>query len=476
MGESKERNLDLRLTLLLFAIIGATGFHWLILRLRIPVLDAMPDWKFTINAISINHLWIALAFFAFGLALILSFSKINYAPKIFFLILFGVIIQLSLAYSKGQGLDGIRNRILASGHTEFARVAVEQPDTWYILLNYEDLAAKQKYDYIPSKPPGTLLFYKLTDNISGMLMPASDLETRLNNLGTLASFAWPVISYFVLIPLFYFSREFLKDSDMAVITCLFFMTVPSFNLITLHTDQVLFPVLALTPMLMTVIAFRKGNLLLAALCGAALYLTAYFSFGLAVVGILLPMLILIEIQTGKFRALAYSIKYGCAVVAGIVLSDVFARVFLNYDILVRYNLAMTHHALWRNWENTMSTYLRAGVTTVTEFFIWLGLPLTVLFLTGMGVSIYQQIIRKPTVMSYYDMSLAGIFVFLLLFSKTKVESARLWLFLVPFVCLSVSNFINQQNWRKSSKLIFVIVVLMLELGTTYFTLHYQDFQ
>lgn len=475
MDETKAQHPGQTFTLLLFVIFLLTGVHWLILYLRIPVFDALPYWKFNLRPIPINHLWIAAVFMCLGLAIVVAFLKINNALKLFLLIVLGTAMQFGLAYSKGQALDGMRVRISDSGHTEFAKVTVEQPGVLYAIQNYETLAKKKSYGYIPSKPPGTLLFYMLTEKLSRAVWPSSDPETRLNNLYTFASITWPVLSYLVLIPLFFLARELFESSEWAIVTCLFYMTVPSINLITLHTDQVLFPLIVVTPVLLTIVAMRKDNLLLAALSGMILYLAVYCSFGLAVVGLLFPVFLLVAVPGNTFRPLGLVVRHAFAVGLGAALTHLLVTFTLNYDIVFRYNRAIEHHLGWKDWENTLGTYLRAGITDGAEFSIWVGFPLILLFVVGVGISLHQLLIRNPTLFSYYTLALAAILIVLLVIGKTKAETARLWIFLVPFLCLNAVGFIRQQNWTSKYSSLFIAIIALLEMGTTYFTLHYQDF-
>ena len=475
MDETRTQYPGQSFTLLLFLIFLITGIHWLILYLRIPVLDALPYWKYNLRPIPINHLWIAFVFLCLGLAILFSFLKVNNALKLIVLIVLGTAIQFSLAYSKGQGLDGIRVRISDSGHTEFAKVTVEQPGVLHALQNYETLAKKKSYGYIPSKPPGTLLFYMLTEKISNALWPASDPETRLNNLYTFASISWPILSYLVLIPLFFLSRELFASSEWGMVTCLFYITIPSVNLITLHTDQVLFPLMVVATTLMAVVALRTDKVLFSVLCGITLYLAAYFSFGLAVIGLLFSVFLFVSVPEHTFRPLGIAIRHAFAILIGTALTHLLISFTLNYDIVFRYNRAIEHHLSWKDWENTLGTYLRAGITDGAEFSVWVGLPLILLFVASVGVSLHQFLIRKPSFFSYYILALAGIFVVLLVIGKTKAETARLWLFLVPFLCLSAASFVRQQDWSSRYTNLFIAIILFLEMGTTYFTLHYQDF-
>lgn len=475
MDEPRANEPSQTFTLFVFIIFLLTGIHWLILYLRIPVLDSLPYWKYNLRPIPINPAWIAFVFVCLALAIVLSFLKISNALKLLALIVLGTAMQFGLAFSKEQGLDGMRVRISDSGHTEFAKVTVEQPGVLYALQNYETLAKKKSYGYIPSKPPGTLLFYMLNEKVSRAIWPSSDPVARLNNLYTFASITWPVLSYLVLVPLFFLARELFESSQWAIVTCLLYITVPSVNLISLHTDQVLFPLLVVVPMLLALVAVRKNNLLLAALSGITLYLAVYCSFGLAVVGLFFPVFLLVAVPVNTLRPLGLAVRHAFAIGLGAALTHLLVTLTLNYDIVFRYNRAIEHHLGWKDWENTLGTYLRAGITDGAEFSVWVGLPLILLFVVGVGISLHQLLTRKPTLFAYYTLTLAGILVVLLVLGKTKAETARLWIFLVPFLCLNVVAFIRQQHWTGQYSNLFVAIILMLEMGTTYFTLHYQDF-
>lgn len=163
------------------------------------------------------------------------------------------------------------------------------------------------------------------------------------------------------------------------------------------------------------------------------------------------------------------------IAAGWALADRLAAATLNYNIFLRYKLAIEHHANWKAWENNLGAILRYGLTDIAEFSAWISLPLAILFFGCLSVAVHQFVNRKFNSSSVYTAGLTGIFIFLLAFGKTKGETARLWLFLVPFICISAANFIQTRGWSSRNKLLLFIMLLLLEFGTTYFTLHYQDF-
>lgn len=456
---------------LLPAITLCTVIHWAILALGIPAFDNLPYWKYNLRLSPLLPVWVFAAFASLGLARIAYSSRLKPGMKLLLFILLGTAIQYSFAFAKGQGLDGIRDRMVSSGHAEFAKAAVEQPgDMLWVAQNYEAVAAKKKYGYIGSKPPGTFLFYMAFEQGSRALFPARDHVQRLENLRTFASLTWPLISYLVLIPLYFLAREIFKDSTAALLACNFYLAVPSVTLITLHTDQTLYPLLAVLPVLTAFVAYRKNNFRLAMLSGALFYFAVYFSFGLAAVGLFFLAPLFTPTEDNPLPAFQRFAKYGGGILLGGALLHIPVSVFLKYAVALRYANAWANHLAWKGWEENLETYLKAGATNLIEFALWIGLPLTLLFLAGL-----YDAIRQKNRAARLELLLAGIFAFLLAFGKTKAEVARLWLFLVPFICAGVSHFIQRQAWPGRNKAIFTTAILFLEFGTTYFTIHYQDF-
>lgn len=463
-------------TSLLSVIALLTGLHWAILAFQIPIFDNLPYWKYKLHITPVSPIWMAAAFALLGTTWVLIHSRMKLAWKLIMLILLGTAIQYSFAFSKGYGLNGIRDRMVTMGHAEFAKASVEQPgDVLWVLQNYEEIAAKVKYGYIGSKPPGTFLFYLLFEQVSHAMFPATDHVERLENLRTFASWTWPLISYLVVIPLYFLTRELFKDPHAALWTCVLYLTVPSVTLITLHTDQVIYPLMAVGIILLGINAYRRDDFWLAVLCGAALYFAVYFSFGLAAVGIFLLLPVVFSYLNNENFTIGRLARYSAAIILGAALLHGLAVIFLDYDIVTRYENAWVNHLGWKGWENNLETFLKAGFTNLVEFSVWIGLPITLLFLAGCYDLYNSRQFRPVTSLSVLNMLLAGVFLFLLIFGKTKAETARLWLFLVPFLCISVAGFIQQRDWSKQGRSIISIGIILLNMVTTYFIVHFQDF-
>ncbi len=81
--------------------------------------------------------------------------------------------------------------------------------------------------------------------------------------------------------------------------------------------------------------------------------------------------------------------------------------------------------------------------------------------------------RNVTAESIFSITLIGILVFTAFAGRTKAETARLWLFLVPCVCIVAAHYILK-NFKKSNPW-FIGLILFLQFGTVYMIKINQDF-
>jgi hypothetical protein len=245
--------------------------------------------------------------------------------------------------------------------------------------------------------------------------------------------------------------------------------------VTLQTDQTIYPFLVVLPVWLASVATLKKSYVYAFLTGVTFYLAAYFSFGLGTILLFIALPFLLYVLK-DFKNWKLVLALAGTNILGTITSDILARLLLNYDIYIRYTDAIRHHIKWQDWKGGFGNFLRASLTASTEFFVYLGIPLMILLFIALGLALYHILIRrKADAASFFSLALAGTFGILLLFGKTDSESARIWMFLNPFICLVAACFIHARGWTITSKILFVFYVLLLEFGTVYLTLRHQDF-
>jgi hypothetical protein len=451
--------------------------HWAILIFRLPVFVAFPGWFWRFIDKPAGSPGVLLLLIVPPAVMVYWVLRPGGRSgfKLLLLILAALNLQFGFALLEGRGIDALRDRMVSSGHAEFVAVAAGREDVFYVLSHYEQLLRTGELgQYAHSKPPGQLLLYMATERVAHWIYPVDGAAARAEWLRTFASCLWPALSALVLVPLFYFGRMFL-DEDRATLACVLYIFVPSVNLITLHTDQVFFPTLAMGCLLLATLACRRASAVLAVVAGAFLYLALFCSFGLLnVVPLLAATCFAVaygpESRRIDFRAL---LRTGLGILAGVILLDILFRLSLNYDILVRYQEAMAYHAGWKGGDWNAVTLVYYAFLNPLEYAVWLGVPMAILVVAHMLRSLKRVVRRDFAVSACLSAMLLVVLVLLLLVGQTKGEVARLWLFLVPVVCLAVADeillrFGQGRGWVLS-------LLLVLQAVTVYLTKVRQDF-
>ncbi len=495
--------------LTLFIII-ATLSVWTLIYYQVPLFTKLQywPWPFTQTPLKSPLYLLPVILLPFACYHIIKRIQTPFYRLLPIMILLGASYQFSLNFITGDYLDGLITIKKASGHYEFVKLAAHQPDISPLLRNYEDLVEnyrerknKEKesintlttsttitnFDVIKllfsgwhtkSKPPGLSLLYVTSEKLSQLFLAAKSYQERLKRLLTFMAVTWPFIAYLVLIPLFYFTKR-VTDTDTAKLACLFYSIVPSINLMILHTDQTFFPLFLMTLLAISATLFSKKTPLWAVLPGILTYLIIYFSFGLL---FSIPFVLALLYTTcfdSKTKSLAVlrlfkSLTY---YTIGLLLTDLLFKVTLNYDILFRYTSALQNHSETRQWEWTMAIISEAGLTNIIEYVLFVGIPISTLAfiksLKHIKTTVKQCLCLKyVTYDSLLPVLTLFIFLFLCFFSQTRSEGARLFLFLVPLVCIlaakETKHHFNTTPW-------LIPLCIGLQVGTSIILKLYQDF-
>lgn len=477
MIDRKKLGLVLKNNGVMIVLAFLTIFHWIILIFHVPIFAKLPGWFWWFIDKSHGWYWLVILLFLEAALLLYVLYKFSMADwlRIGLLILLGVSFQFGFAFYEGRGLDGIKDRIVRSGHTEFAYAAVVHDAALPVAKNYETLLQQRALGkYAMSKPPGQLLFYMATKRISTLVGKPADKKEELKKLQVFASIIWPFFSYLILIPLFLYT-QLLFDKETAFITCVLYVLIPSVTLITLHTDQVLFPLLFMIPLLLAGIGAKTNRSLISWTAGISVYLACYFTFALVFVVpfVCVTMYILLKRNNTKERLWLMFARHLFVFTVGIGITGLCFFYLFNYDIFLRYSNAMAFHQAWKRWENTFQNITVSAGVNILEFILWLGLPVFVLAVNRCRKAI--PAIRKQTGGdgNWIVLTLFAVFLFIAFIGKTRGEVARLWLFLVPFFCIGAAREITPDF--KEKKFFSSIVILFFQFFTIFITKAHQDF-
>ncbi len=145
---------------------------------------------------------------------------------------------------------------------------------------------------------------------------------------------------------------------------------------------------------------------------------------------------------------------------------------LNYDLLARYQAAMETHRAHKKLEPGMESWFRALMINNVEFTLWTGVPLILLAVFQARSAVIRTWKRKPSLLDLALLGLLATFLALNVFSQTRSEVGRLWMFLVPAVALFASPPAVSLHLKPVRSLWFILV---LQLITVWITYHFQDF-
>ncbi len=461
--------------ILLFLLFLASLCHCIVLFFHLPVFPGGWVWGYRDWPDGPQWIAIILALLSMSAGWYVLHRSGNKTVGIVLLIVLGGLLQHGFARLEGRGIEGLRDRITYSGHADFASVAVRQESIVKTIVDYEELLDDGHLcAYAHSKPPGQLMLYMATQRVSNWFMPRDAVEGKLAALQNFASYVWPFITYLVLFPLFYLTKE-LSDTETALAACILFVFIPSVNLVTLHTDQVFFPLMSVCSILLVVLALRRQSIVFAAGAGCLLYAAAFCSFGLLA---LLPLTALfvigyLLIKSEPAKRFVPGLRIAGGSVAGFIVLDVIFRLVFGYNIVLRYKKALTFHQEWLHWNPSLWKTLHFANINVLEFFFWTGCAVSLLALFCFFRSIRVEDFRRTEPIAGLVWVLVGMLILLALFGKTEGETARLWLFLVPFCCIAAAYEIRMRftaNWR-----VVTAFVVVLQFVTVYFLKTCQDF-
>lgn len=448
---------------------------WLILIFKIPLFQSMPHWIWGFNPKSISNLWLPVLIIcisAFVITLVLNKVK-RTALNLILLILLGYLIQIDFGFMEGRGINGIRDNLIIRGHAEFARLAAKEGDMLKIAKQYERMTDNNQLGkYSPSKPPGTLLVYMSFQKLSNCFYPVLSESERYSRFITFAAWVFPFICYLVLIPLYFFSRLFL-NKEQSILSCIFYIFIPNVILFTLNLDQVLYPGLFMTCLFCNVYSIKYNSIILASISGFLIYLTLYISFSLLPLIPLTFFMFVIDYYGFGKKDVKGSLKIILVMILSFLIIDLVFRLLLNYNITLRFEKAMLYHENWTIGNPTLKRIVYSAILNYTEFIFCIGIPLAILYLSNVLSSIKEIFKRKIHIENLLSISLIIIFILLGILGRTMSETGRLWIFMVPLICMIASYEIYMKYENKSD--LAIKIFLAMQLITIFIFKIYNDY-
>jgi hypothetical protein len=390
-----------------------------------------------------------------------------------------VALQLSWSLLEGRAAERISSTLLSKhyGHSEFVELAHDDARLLDVAREYETIVATDpRFVYTRSKPPGQLLFYMLSVRLFRALGLEAVSRCAVEPLGFFTNSPYAAFGPFATLlfvtlscsPVFVLSRlgSVLDVPAMGAHLSLAFVLMPAVNLITMHMDQILYPVLVSCTLYTVALALHRhaGYALPAAVLT---YVSIYVSFSLL---ILLPTIGLLLIGYGALGSPSRGtvVRVGLIFAAGMLASAGLFYLLLNFQPLASYIRAVAHHRAWMGVDGIVG--LRGTIHNFYEFSVWVGIPVVILYVANC----YRVVVASRAHLEPLTVFVLG-YPFLLLcvsvFGGSEHEIGRLWMPLAVPALLPVARELRSLHGDRRPWL-YVIASAVMILAMK----NYQDFQ
>jgi hypothetical protein len=471
--------------LLVFSIIVSSLIHWAILYFQIPIFVEIPHWFWNFHPKTNLHLeWIFLIMIAASVMAALYYLNNPRRPRwtLVFLIILGYLIQVGFGFIEGKGLESIRENYTDTMHRAYAEFASDDPDLLSVVTDYENQFSGN--NFTGTKPPGVVMVYIAMEKLSNAISPEDTFQGRFDRLTALITYVFPLFSFLIVIPLFFFSRHFLSEED-AIIPAILYLFTPNILLIPLFLDQVLYPLVFLLCIFVVYTALKRCSYWLSFFAGCLLYLAVFLTFSmiptifLAFLMIGLYYLIFLKQNkpkpnpSSKHKKMKMVVFMSFSMLAGLFALFVVFRVFFHYNPFIRYENAMASHQQIKSFDPSLSHLLNNLLLNNLDYSSWLGFPLALLGLVALVITIKRLLTQKAGLIDWLAISFFITYLILNILGQTQSETGRLWMFFNPILVVFASSVIAKTYHRKG---FLVCLFIVLQLVTTFLIFVFQDFR
>jgi hypothetical protein len=254
-----------------------------------------------------------------------------------------------------------------------------------------------------------------------------------------------------VVPIYYLGK-WLHDEQVGVCAAVAFTLLPSFHSFTVSVDQ-MYPFVSMTALCFITLALRspRRSGLWAGAAGVWIALAVFLNLGLVTLLLLCGLFAAFLRQRARlpwrdgWRELL-------AFIVGLLAPWCLLWLIFRYNLLAVFRTSDDlRHALYAREHRS---YAQALIGNLADFFIFAGLPATLLFCWGVVDTVRDAARRSasPLLWSFLLLLLA-----LDLSGKTRGEVGRMWMFLMPCVLLIAAPQ-AQKIWRESRGWMLALLV------------------
>lgn len=432
-----------------------------------------PDWRWEYNFVNTYpKIWapiLAAVTILFLFVKVEKNKKWLQKYKVRVLLSFAVlslIFQYALLFANRAGVNGLLSRIIHPGVNGYFTTATQITSISAFLNSYNQNVLSFSM-HAQGHPPLAILFFywiseffKIFSFLNSYVERISPSTQSINliwmnlssneKMGALfATFFIPLIVCFSSIVL-YFLAEKLYDSKIALRTFVTYLFVPSV-LLFIPINDVFISIFPLISLLILLRSMKEKNASLTILSGFVFSIGIYFSISLLPLALISVVFIITKLNL-KTKII---VKFLLYFLSGNMLIPIFLWLLFKFDSIQMIQILMKGLPESRNY-TTWVFY------NLYDFFIFTGIPLTIVFVLlfiSQTRSILNRKFKKVDVL-FVSFTLM---LFIVNFSgSVRGEVARIWLPFVPFYILPLINFLDKKGFAtKHFVLLFALQLFII---------------
>jgi len=425
-----------------------------------------PDWRWP-HQIPVLTWRLIVPFLSGGLILITGMLVLKKEIKniwwILALLIFeGLVLQLSLLFASTAGISVIIHRMInpmISGYFTTATYITTVPEflkTFNDSFNYYPLFAR-------FHPPLDVLFYYYINQLALFITPFmpfinsvdpthGDVSHTWNSLfayekigAILGALITQLLSFATIIPL-YFAAKNLSNQKSGIIACLLYILTPSILLFAPLTD-VMYPLFIATSFYFLTQFLNSKKPYWLYLSGLILSIGSLFTLTILPVLLVFGIYYLFQIDN-LYSKIKLILGDGTIILAGFLTPLIILQLFFHLDILTMLQRVKLYHDLTQIGRNYFVWFFYSPY----DFFIFLGIPTTILFLT----SFLKRILSRESALA---ISFSILILILLLLGSVKGETGRVW---IPYIIFPIIATAVSLKKLGSNQTIFMLLLLLLQ--------------
>lgn len=460
---------------ILFCIVAALN---IIPYLRGPA-PYPPEWQwpyFFVNTLHKIYLPILVSILLIGLYVWEEKKNIFLTKKLWIFIIFVMLLsfafQLSMLFFSRSGISVLVHRIINPELNGYFTASLTIQNVAEFLRFYNDIMLQFVY-HAKSHPPGAILvFYVLKlliapftffIDFANSLTPAhSDVRQLWNTLmpvekatALFSAFFIPLLSTVSLFPLYY-SAKILYGTRVALRSIFLFFFIPTIVFFIPINDSFLH-IFSLSAFYLLLLGLSKKHLFPVFVSGAILFFGVFFNLSL------LPMLILLFVFAflylrNKNALFADYVKGGTAFTIGFFLPGILLYLLFRFNFIEVFYTIITYAG-----GNMARSYQLWIYYNLQDFFIFCGIPLTIIFFLQTEYS-FMQIIKKQ--FKKIDPLFSAFFIMIVVLNFSGMvmgEVGRLWSPFIPFMVLVTVAFMTNKLIFSHTLFAGILVLQVIQL-------------